>query len=117
MSRLRRSARSAVVAADQDDVRAAFGYARGDRADADFGYELHVDARARVGILKIVDQLRQILDRINIMMRRRRDQAHARRRAANFGYPRIHLASRQLAAFARLGALRHLDLNLVGVDK
>ena len=29
----------------------------------------------------------------------------------------IDLVSRQLAAFARLGALSHLDLKLIGVDQ
>ena len=28
-----------------------------------------------------------------------------------------HLVTRQLAAFTRLGALRHLDLDLVGIDQ
>ena len=113
----RRSACSAVIAADEDDVRVPFGNAGRDRANADFGYELDVDARARVGVLQIVNQLRQILDRINIMMRRRRNQAYAWRGAANFGNPRVDLRPGQLSAFARLRALRHLDLNLVGIDQ
>ena len=33
----------------------------------------------RIGVLQIVNQLRQILDGINIVMRRRRNQRHARR--------------------------------------
>ena len=47
------------------------------------------------------------------MMRRRRDQTHPRHRMAQPADVVGHLAARQLAAFARLGALRHLDLDLV----
>ena len=43
----RRRARAAVVTADQHHVRVRFGDAGGDGADADFGDELHADARVR----------------------------------------------------------------------
>ena len=60
---------------------------------------------------------RQVLDRVDVVVRRRRDQAHARRRVAHLRDPRIDLVPGQLAAFAGLGALRHLDLQLLGVDQ
>ena len=41
----------------------------------------------------------------------------ARRRVADLGDPRIDLVAGQLPAFAGLGALRHLDLHLLGVDE
>ena len=59
-------------------VRTCLGNACGHGADADFGDELNRDARARVHILQIVDQLRQIFDRINVMVRRRRNKADTR---------------------------------------
>ena len=71
---LRRGARAAVVAADQHHVRMGLGHAGRDRADADFGHQLHADARVMVGVLQIVDQLRQIFDGINVVVRRRRNQ-------------------------------------------
>jgi hypothetical protein len=43
-------------------------------------------------------------------MRRRRDQADAGRRMAHAG-DGVDLVAGQLAAFAGLGALRHLDLD------
>ena len=49
----------------------AFGHARRDGADADFRHQLHADARVVIGVFKIVNQLRQIFDRINIVVRRR----------------------------------------------
>ena len=105
------------MAADQHHVRMRLGHARGDRADADFGDQLHADARVAVGILQIVDQFRQILDGINVVMRRRRNQAHARRGAAHLGDPRINFFAGQFAAFAGLRALRHLDLQFLRVDQ
>jgi hypothetical protein len=64
-----------------------------------------------------VDQLRQILDRVDVVVRRRRDQAHAGHRVAQLADVLGHLVAGQLAALAGLGALRHLDLDLVGADQ
>src|SRR2546422_10161855 len=50
-------------------------------------------------------------------MLRRRDQTDAWRRIPLLRNPRINLVARQLAALARLGALRHLDLQVLGVDQ
>ncbi len=113
----RRGARAAVIARDRHMIGAALGDAGGDRADADFGDELHRDIGARIDVLQIEDQLRQILDRINVVMRRRRDEADARRRMAHLGDHRIDLVAGQLSAFAGLCALRHLDLDHVGIDE
>src|SRR4029453_15942406 len=44
-------------------------------------------------------------------------QAHARRRVPHLGDPGVHLVPRQLAALAGLGALGHLDLEIVAVDE
>ena len=74
-------------------------------------------ARLRVRVLQVVNQLRQILDRVDVVVRRRRDQPDAGRRVADLRDPRIDLVAGQLPAFARLGALRHLDLQVVGVDQ
>ncbi len=114
---LRRGARAAVVAADEHDVRVRLGDAGGDGADADLGHELDADARVMVGVLQVVDQLGQVLDRVDVMVRRRRDQADARGGVADLGDPGIDLLPGQLAAFAGLGALGHLDLELLGVDQ
>ena len=95
----------------------ALADARGDRADADFGDQLHRDARVRVDVLEVVDELRQVLDRIDVVVRRRRDQADARRRMADARDVLVDLVAGQLAALAGLGALRHLDLQVVGIDQ
>ena len=46
-----------------------------------------------------------------------RDQADARRGVPGLGDPRVDLVAGQLAALAGLGALGHLDLQVVGVDQ
>src|SRR6202012_5284707 len=89
----------------------------GDGADADFGDELDRDIAVRVDVLEVEDELRQILDRIDVVMRRRRDQADAGRRVPHLGDGLVDLVSGQLAAFAGLGALRDLDLHHVGIDQ
>ena len=73
LSDVRRGTRAAVVPGDQH-VRVRLRHTRRDRADADLGDQLHVDAGARVGVLEVVDQLRQVLDRVDVVVRRRADQ-------------------------------------------
>jgi hypothetical protein len=63
-------------------VGMGLGHAGGHRADADLGHQLDRDVGLGVGVLEVEDELGQVLDRINIMVRRRRDQRHARRRMA-----------------------------------
>ena len=50
-------------------------------------------------------------------MRRRADQHNARHRVPEFGNDRTDLVPRQLAAFARFGALRHLDFDFLGAGQ
>ena len=72
---------------------------------------------AGVGALQVVDQLGQVFDGIDVVVRRRRDQRHAGRRMPQPGDFLGHLVAGQLAAFARLGALGHLDLQDPGVGQ
>ena len=50
-------------------------------------------------------------------MGRRRNQPHARGAVADAGDFLVYFVARQLSAFARLGALGHLDLQFLGVDQ
>ena len=67
----RRRAGAAVVTGDQHDVCVRLRDAGGDGADADLGDQLHVNARDRIRVLQVVNQLRQIFDRVDVVMRRR----------------------------------------------
>jgi len=114
-ARERRGTRATVVAGDEHMVRMCLHDTGRDRAHSNLGHELHADARRRVRVLQVVNQLREILDRIDVMVRRRADQAHARRRVPDARDVVVDLLAGQLAAFTGLRALRHLDLELVRV--
>ncbi len=108
---------AAAVAGDQDMIGLGFGHAGGNRADAHFAHQLHADAGGRVGVLQIVNELGQIFNRVNVMVRRRGNQPHARRRMPQLADVFVHLMAGKLAAFAGLGALGHLDLQFIGIDE
>jgi hypothetical protein len=61
------------VAADQHHVRVRLGDAGGDRAHAGFRDQLHADARVPVRVLEVVDQLGEVLDRVDVVVRGRGD--------------------------------------------
>ena len=115
--RHRRRARAAIVARDGHVVGLGLGHAGRHRTDADLGHQLDADAGAWIGVLQVVDQLRQILDRVDVVVRRGADEADTRHREAQLGDVVADLVARQLTALAGLGALGHLDLNLVGTDQ
>ena len=98
-------------------VGAGLGDAGGHRTHADFRHQLDRDICRLVDVLQIKDELSQVLDRIDVMVRRRRNQTDAGRRMACLGNRRIDLVAGKLTAFAGLGTLRHLDLDHVRIDQ
>ena len=52
----------------------SLGHARRHGPHARFGHQLDGNPGLRIHVLEVVDELRQVLDGINIMVRRRRDQ-------------------------------------------
>ena len=92
--RQRGGAGAAVVARDQDDVGVRLGDAGRDRADAELGDQLDVDPGLRVRVLEVVDQLLEVLDRVDVVVRRRRDEPDAGRRVPGPGDPRVDLGRR-----------------------
>ena len=111
--RLRSRAGSAVIARDQNDLRARLGDARRDGADSGFRDELYRDSRVAVRVLEVEDQLCQVLDRVYVVMRRRGDQRNAGSRVSGLRDPRIDLLSGKVSALAGLRALSHLDLDFL----
>jgi hypothetical protein len=112
---LRRRAGAAGMARDQDHVGIRLGDAGGDGADAGTRHQLHADRGIRIDLLEVVNELRQVLDRIDIVMRRRRNQGDARRGMAQPRDQPRYLDAEQLAAFAGLRALGHLDFDLAAI--
>ena len=70
-ARKRRGAGAAGVAGDHDVVGVGLGDAGGDGADAAAGDELDADGGARIDALQVVDQLGQIFDGVDVVVRRR----------------------------------------------
>ena len=72
----------------------------------------------RISTLEIEDELLEILDRIDVVVRRRRDQRHPRRRETGLrAMTYIHLVAGQLPPLAGFRPLRDLDLELIATDK
>src|SRR3546814_7103787 len=53
-------------ARDGNMVGPCLGDTGGHRADTDFRHQLHGDARGRIDVAQVVDELRQVLDRIDV---------------------------------------------------
>ena len=95
----------------------SFGHAGGHRAHPDLGDQLHMDPANRVGVLQVVDELGEIFDGIDVVVRRWRDQSDTRGGVPGTGDPGIHLVAGQLSALAGLRTLSHLDLEVISVDQ
>ena len=115
--RQRARARAAVRTADVHDVGVRLRHAGRHDPDARLGDELHGHLGARVHLAQVEDELREVLDRVDVVVRRRGDQRHARLRVPQPCDLVRHLVRGDLAALARLRALRDLDLQLVGVGR
>src|SRR5690606_15376499 len=99
----------------EDGVSARLRHTGSNRADARLCDKLHANARDRVDLLQIVDELGEIFDRVDVVMRRRADERNARRCMAQARDEFGDLEAWQLAAFARLGALRDLDFDFTAL--
>ena len=100
-----------------DVVGVGLGDASGNRAYSQLRDQLHADGRARVDALEVVDELREVFNAVDVVMRRRTDERNARLRVTQARDEFADLVSGKLAAFAGLGALRDLDFQLFGVDQ
>ena len=106
----RRGAGAAAVASDYEMIGTRLYHACGDGADTDGRAELDADARFRIAVLQVVNELRDVFDGIDVVMRWRADQANARRGVADGRNVVVYFSSGQFAAFARFRALDDLDL-------
>ena len=95
----------------------ALGHTGRNGAHTEFGHKLDMHASLRIGHLRIVDELLEILDGVDVMMRRRRDELHTRCCMAHLGDPRRHFGPRQMAALAGFGSLRQFDLQIGGMHQ
>ena len=94
-------------------VALAFGNSCSNGSHPNFRDQFHTDGGMGGDVFQIVNQLRQIFNRINVVMGGRRNQSHTWHAVAQFTDVLGHFATWQLAAFSRLGTLGHLDLDLI----
>lgn len=92
------SASATIVARDQDVVSLGLGHTCGDDTDTRLRDKLDGDSRAGAGALEIVDELLQILDGVDIVVRRWRDEADTRGRVTSPCNTLADLVARQFAA-------------------
>ena len=74
----RRSTGTTVVTGDGDQVGVSLGHASGDGANARFRNQLDRHQRLGIDLLEVKNQLRQVFNRVDVVVRRRRNQGHAR---------------------------------------
>ena len=107
-----RGARAAAEAVDGDDVRAAAGNAACNGGDVVHRRDLYDDGLFILRCLfERVNELAQILDGINVVMRRGGDGVRALRDHPGLGHVPHDLRARQMSADAGLCALAHFDLD------
>lgn len=94
-----------------------FGDPGSDDADAHFADQLDADTGFGISVLEIVDELRKIFDRVNIMVGWRGDQSDAGGTVANAGNVLIDFGAGKLTPFAGFGTLRDLDLEFIGIGE
>ena len=102
---------------DNNQVGLGLGHTGSDGSHATLGNELHADGSRGVDVLQVEDELCQVLDGVDVVMRWRRDERDARNGVTRLGNDLVDLEARQLSALARLSTLCHLDLYLLGIHQ
>jgi hypothetical protein len=105
------------MACNDNVVRIGLRHSSSDRAHTTLGNQFDADGRARIDPLQVEDQLGQIFNGVNVMMRRRADERDPGLRMAQARDQLGDLVARQLAAFAGLGALGDLDFDFLGMGE
>mmetsp|Transcript_1298 Transcript_1298/g.3301 ORF Transcript_1298/g.3301 Transcript_1298/m.3301 type:complete len:369 (-) Transcript_1298:3037-4143(-) len=111
------SSSTTIVSTDCDMVGESFCYTSCDNANSDFRHKLHRHFSNWLGVLQIVNELGKILNGINIVVWRWRDQTDSRGGVTVLGNIFRYFESRQFSSLTWLGTLCHLDLNLVTISK
>ena len=73
----RAGTRTTFTTADDNHVGLGLGHTGSDGSHTALGYEFHADAGSRVDVFEVEDELCQVFDGVNIVMRRRRDKRDA----------------------------------------
>ena len=116
-ARSRTCTSAALGTTNNDEVGLCLRHTSSNSSNTAFGNQLHADGSRRIDVLQVEDKLRKILDAVNVVMRRWRNKTNARNGITCLGNDVVHLETWQLSAFARLGALCHLNLYFLGIHQ
>ncbi len=105
------------VAGNHDVVGVGLGDPGGDGSDTAAGHQFDANGGARIDALEIEDELREIFNGINIVVRRGADERDAGLRMAQAGNQLGDLVAGELATFTGLGPLSDLDFYLFGMGE
>ena len=108
---LRRRARSTIAAIDLQNVRAGIVGAHCHHVDIGRRRNFHRDKRLGINGLDPIDVLLMVLDGINAVKWKRREQTDPRHRLAHGGYCRSGFVAEQVTAQSGLSSLRILKLD------
>ncbi len=108
---------STVVPRHQNHIGLRFGDTRCHRTNTRLAHELHVNIGRRVRAFEVEDELFQVFNRIDVVVRGWRNEAHTGSAMTQTSNPGVHLVRRKLSTFAGFCPLRHLDLNIGGVGE
>mmetsp|Transcript_90956 Transcript_90956/g.235813 ORF Transcript_90956/g.235813 Transcript_90956/m.235813 type:complete len:247 (-) Transcript_90956:2908-3648(-) len=108
-----RSTGASIMARNLDDICVGLGHTRGNRSDARACNELDGHLGLWADLMQVIDELGQVLDGIDIVVRGRGDQFHTWDAVTQGCNVLVHLGSGQLTTLTRLRTLGDLDLQLL----
>mmetsp|Transcript_4365 Transcript_4365/g.9226 ORF Transcript_4365/g.9226 Transcript_4365/m.9226 type:complete len:439 (-) Transcript_4365:2363-3679(-) len=108
---------ASIASGDLDDIGISLGDTAGNGSDTDGRDKLDGNSGLFVDGVEVVDELGKILNTVDVMVGRRRDQGDTLLTGTKSGDVLRNLRSRKLTSLTGLGALGDLDFVLLGGDK
>jgi hypothetical protein len=105
-----RSASPSIVSGDENMICLCFRNTACDNAHANFGNQLHRHAAAWIGTFQVVDELFEILNGVDVVVRWWGDEANASSGVTRAGNRGRYFVAGEFTTFAWFRALRHFDL-------
>ena len=102
---------TSIISGNQDYLCTSLCNSGCNRTNASLRNQLYRNICIFICIFQVIDQLCQVLDGIDIVMRRRGDQGNTRCGVTSFRNPWINLLRRKMSTFTRFCALCHFDLD------
>ncbi|KAH3660385.1 hypothetical protein OGAPHI_006971 [Ogataea philodendri] len=106
-----------IVSRNQNVVCLGLSDTRSNDTNTNFRNKLDGNSSSWISTLQVVNELLQILNRINIVVRRWRNQPDTCGGVPGLGNVVRNLVTWQFTTFTWLGTLGHLNLQLIGVSK